>query len=294
MPVIRKKWTDEEDAELKKSYSEFGCQYCSLKLNRTVGSIRKRVVTLGLKFRDTPAKYTLEQFAPIVRASRSYSDLTRKMGLPTGHGNRKTMIRYITKYGLDISHFDAGYEQRRRVDMAKVSLQELLVENSECSSIPGLKKKLFKFGVKTNLCEECGQGEEWRGKRISLHLDHVNGNNKDNRIENLRILCPNCHAATETYCNKNNSYAKSLPKKVRPRKDNCPECGAEKGTKSSRCLGCDHKRQRRAERPNYNSLSTDVASLGYEAVGRKYGVSGVSIKKWLKSYQRDRMNPNLS
>jgi len=93
---------------------------------------------------------------------------------------------------------------------------------------------------------------------------------------------------------KESEQAKSLPKKVRPRKDNCPECGAEKGTKSSRCLGCDHKRQRRAERPNYNSLSTDVASLGYEAVGRKYGVSGVSIKKWLKSYQRDRMNPNLS
>jgi ribosomal protein L37E len=282
---IRREWTTEEEEYLKEFYSSLGSKTCCEKLNRSSGSIRRAVIRLGLKFRDTPAKYTLEQFGPIVQVSRSYSDVTRRLGLSTGHGNRKTVIGYIRRYGLDISHFDAGYERTRKETNSRLGLDEVLVENSTYVSVQSLKKKLFKFGLKTKMCEECGQGEEWRGKRISLHLDHVNGNNKDNRIENLRILCPNCHAATDTYCNKNSSYSKLLSKKVKVIKDVCPECGKEKYKKSSSCIDCGHLRQRRVERPDYKSLSTDVTSIGYEAVGRKYGVSGASIKKWLKSYQ---------
>lgn len=210
MSVIRREWTKEEDDELTLLYPQFGCDHCCEKLGRSSGSVRRRVIRLGLKFRDTPAKYALEHFGPIVAAARSYSDVTRRMGLSTGHGNRKTMIRYITKYGLDISHFDAGYERTRKEAHSRLNLDQVLVENSTYANIQSLKKQLFKFGLKTKMCEECGQGEEWRGKRISLHLDHVNGNNKDHRIENLRILCPNCHAATDTYCNKNSSYTKKL------------------------------------------------------------------------------------
>jgi hypothetical protein len=64
-----------------------------------------------------------------------------------------------------------------------------------------LKLKLYKEGIKENRCEICGINE-WQGKKISLHLDHINGNNSDHRLENLRILCPNCHSQTPTYSQK--------------------------------------------------------------------------------------------
>lgn len=281
----KKQWTQYEDDVLRNFYSEFGCKYCCEKLNRSNGSVRRRVIILGLKFRKTPARYVLENFAPIVQASRSFSDVTRRMGLSTGHGNRKTMIRYITMYGLDISHFDAGYEIDRKLKKSKQSLDELLVENSNYSNTQSLKKQLFKFGLKTKVCEECGQDENWRGKQLSLHLDHISGNNRDNRLENLRILCPNCHATTDTYCNKNsNSYSKMLPKKERIIKDTCPNCGNEKYIKSNLCLSCDSFKQRRAERPQYSILINEINEIGYVAVGRKYGVSDNAIRKWLKSY----------
>ena len=57
---------------------------------------------------------------------------------------------------------------------------------------------MFK-GVKEE-CVLCGQNNSWNGMKLVLQLDHINGNNKDNRIENLRILCPNCHTQTETFC----------------------------------------------------------------------------------------------
>lgn len=202
MSIERREWTKEEDTKLTLLYPQFGCDHCCEVLDRPNGSVRRRVIRLGLKFRKTPAKYTPEQFSPIVETSKSYSDVARKMGLSTGHGNRKTIIRYISKYGLDISHFDAGYERARKEANSRKGLEDILVEQSEYANMQSLKRKLFKFGLKTNICEECGQDEKWRGKRISLHLDHVNGNNKDNRLLNLRILCPNCHAATGTYGNK--------------------------------------------------------------------------------------------
>ncbi len=288
MSRIRKEWTQEEDDILRKFYPEFGCKYCCEKLNRPDGSIRRRVMRLGLKFYKTPFKYTLEEFAPVINASRSYSDVARRMGLPTGHGNRKTVIKYIVKYSLDISHFDAGYESDRKLKKVKRNLNDILVENSNYSNTQSLKKQLFRFGLKTKICEECGQDEIWRGKQISLHLDHINGNNNDNRLENLRILCPNCHAATDTYCNKNgHSYAKLIPKKEKITTNECPGCGNDKYIKANLCSACDSVRQRKVERPSYSILLEETEKYGYKATGRKYGVSDSTIKKWMKSYAKN-------
>lgn len=72
---------------------------------------------------------------------------------------------------------------------------------------PG-KEQLYRYGLKTEECEWCGLGPEWNGKPIVLELDHVNGNPRDNRLENLRILCPNCHSQTDTHCGKNTAAQK--------------------------------------------------------------------------------------
>lgn len=83
-----------------------------------------------------------------------------------------------------------------------------------------VKVKLFTSGLKENKCEECGISE-WNGKPLVMHLDHVNGRSDDHRIENLKILCPNCHSQTETYAGKNktNEHRLSILKKRQDRID---------------------------------------------------------------------------
>jgi hypothetical protein len=83
----------------------------------------------------------------------------------------------------------------------KINLCDILIENSSYSRA-SLKDRLYKEGLKKRECELCGQGEEWVGKKMSLILDHINGVNNDNRIENIRIVCPNCNATLDTHCGK--------------------------------------------------------------------------------------------
>ena len=85
-----------------------------------------------------------------------------------------------------------------------------MIENSSYRSTDSLKKRLYKEGIKERVCEKCGQDENWKGEHISLILDHINGVNNDNRIENLRILCPNCNATLETHCKGNKGLKTSL------------------------------------------------------------------------------------
>ncbi len=83
----------------------------------------------------------------------------------------------------------------------KAPLSEVLVANRLCSSSK-LKQRLIKENMIQNQCAVCGISS-WLGKELVLHLDHVNGVHDDNRIENIRLLCPNCHSQTHTYCGKN-------------------------------------------------------------------------------------------
>ena len=90
----------------------------------------------------------------------------------------------------------------RKSSTSDFSLREILEGKYPHYGYGSLKRRLLKHGIKTNTCEECGISE-WRGKSITIQLDHKNGDRHDHRLENLRMLCPNCHSQTETYCGRN-------------------------------------------------------------------------------------------
>lgn len=153
--------------------------------------------------------------------------------------------------------------------------------------IPSSVLLIYRENIKEKKCEECGL-EEWNGKKITLHLDHINGDNLDNRIKNLRILCPNCHSQTETYCigtkklNVKKIHKITKTTKTTKTTNHC-KCGKEINKRSSMCEECFKKSIRKVkERPSKNDLIYELSTSNYTAVGKKYGVSDNTIRKWLK------------
>jgi DNA-directed RNA polymerase subunit N (RpoN/RPB10) len=146
-------------------------------------------------------KYEKEYFTNIVNRSKNITDIAKNLGLVPYCGNRRTIKKYIKLYNVDISHFTINYDSYTKNFQGK-KLGEILIENSTYDTTH-LKNRLFVEGLKERKCELCGQDEWWHGKKMSLILDHINGTHDDNRIENLRILCPNCNATLPTHGGKN-------------------------------------------------------------------------------------------
>jgi hypothetical protein len=150
-------------------------------------------------------RYTDAQLKEAVKTSRSYAQVLIKLGLKPAGGNYKTLQQYVTQLKISIAHFSGrGWNRgaEYRCPRPRRPLSSLLNISDTPLNTYKLKKRLLREGVKKEICEVCGL-TEWQKKPIALHLDHINGNNRDNRIENLRIICPNCHAQTDTYCGNN-------------------------------------------------------------------------------------------
>lgn len=150
-------------------------------------------------------KYTKEFLEPIINQSRYWGEVFEKLGIIQGGGNMNNIKKHVYKHGININHFVSKSDalsiriERRN---GKLKYEDLFIEN--CKRDRGiLKKFIYDNSLKEIKCELCNQDENWKGKKISLILDHINGINNDNRIENLRLLCPNCNATLDTHCGKN-------------------------------------------------------------------------------------------
>ncbi len=144
------------------------------------------------------------QLKTAVKNSRSLRNTIKLLGLrPTG-GNYDQVKKYIKEYNLSTQHF-TGMLWSKGIKIGfrpKIKLENILVKNSTYQSFK-LKKRLFLVKLKQPKCEECGWAKKSVDGRLPLELDHINGDRHDNRLENLRILCPNCHSLQLTHRGKN-------------------------------------------------------------------------------------------
>jgi hypothetical protein len=202
-----------------------------------------------------------------------------------------TLNRLIERLGLSTQHFDSSWAQKARTGRGFHArpLSEILVAGSTFHRVH-LKERLLRDGLLPPVCQLCGQDESWRGRRMSLILDHINGIRNDHRLANLRIVCPNCAATLDTHCGRQN--------KIKRAARSCAVCGDEFIRRydaqrhcSRRCGTRSAKRRSgpavwKVPHPPYDQLLTDVKQLGYLATGRRYGVSDNAIRKWIRAYER--------
>lgn len=148
-------------------------------------------------------RWTDDQLRSAVITSGSKAEVLRKLGLrPTG-GNYAQFDKFVNILGLNIDHFtgSAWNKGKNVISNPGFPLSVHLVEGRFTNS-HRLRKRLIREGYFKHKCYRCDLSE-WNGKKIPLELEHINGNKSDNRLENLTILCPNCHAQTPTYRGKN-------------------------------------------------------------------------------------------
>jgi Zn finger protein HypA/HybF involved in hydrogenase expression len=218
----------------------------------------------------------ISEIKKMLNDSDSFREFLLKIGSSSnGSGSYKSIKNQIAKLGIDIPEF--SYKNERKFSK-KLDDSQVFIENSTyCRH--RLKERIIKNKLIEYKCESCGNGDEWNGKKLVLHLEHKNGINNDNKIENLCFLCPNCHTQTETYSGKN-KVSKKI--KVDKNKIKC-KCGKDMFKTSKMCLECNSRKNRKNIRPNLENLKKEIDELGYSGTGRKYNVSDNAIRKWLKN-----------
>ncbi|MEU9183084.1 HNH endonuclease signature motif containing protein [Streptomyces sp. NPDC048484] len=168
--------------------------------------IRGRIKKLGINtshFEPEGAKWTKEILESAVATSKSVNEVLRRIGLDSVGGHHTNIARRIKAYGLDTSHFTlVARTERMRYNQRRRTAEEILVEevSAHARRTPSsrLKRAMCELGIDER-CALCGIEAEWLGEPLPLEVDHIDGNWRNNRVENLRFLCPNCHSTTDTY-----------------------------------------------------------------------------------------------
>lgn len=208
-----------------------------------------------------------EDFITIVKNSHSIVECERKLGYNSISGSVGTKIKErINSLSLDISHF--SNEQ-------KTNWQETTPFTLNSGAAQNVVRRYFRQRKDVKyICSICGQPPFWNNQQLSLIMDHINGNNQDHRLENLRWVCPNCNSQLETTGSRNYATYK---------KNYCTDCGKEITLKSNRCLSCSNK----MKTISIDQMPVDKLTLkhlirtqAFTTIGKQYNVSDNTIRKW--------------
>jgi 5-methylcytosine-specific restriction endonuclease McrA len=250
------------------------CGYTNFKDNT---SVKKKLNEYNINYTHLPirtmsniTKLTKEELLEFTNDSDNWKELLEKCGY-TKFDNIRHVKKLIEEYNIDYSHFD--YKPAK-----KYTLDEIFCKNSEFLQASHLKKYMVRDFNHILECAIC-KLTEYMGKPIPFEVDHIDGVHSNNKIENLRILCSNCHSQSDTYRGKNR---KKIEKKIYK----CIDCSKEISRGSLRCIDCLGIFNRKTERPRLEQLKNDLDDLKtYIAVGKKYNVTDNTIRKWIKFYE---------
>ena len=203
--------------------------------------------------------YNKENLMEVVLECFSYAQVLNKLGLRECGGNYNTLKKYISLYEIDISHFTHNAWRKGKDNTDEVSfikLDDILKENTNYKS-HYLKNKIVTNGLKEYKCEVCGL-TDWNNKPITLELHHLNGNHYDNRLENLQLVCPNCHSQTPNYKGRNRDkkyIENNIPKPFKKDKIiiKCLNCGKE--------FESERYKRKYCSRECYNEAQRNIQSI---------------------------------
>lgn len=221
--------------------------------------------------------YTPEEIKNILKYSNSYKDFARKIGYsntPSGD-TLKMLQKKLMNY--DTSHFQESVNKTLRTE------ENTFVKNSTASQ-SSLRKLYFRGNYTPYLCSICGQKPIWNGKALTLVLDHINGVNNDDRLENLRWVCPNCNQQLETTGSRNPN------RKIFAKKYYCIDCGKEI-SKGQRCRECQAKSRIIPEDKmpvSREELKSLIRTKTFVDIGKQFGVSDNAIRKWCDKFNLPR------
>lgn len=229
-------------------------------------------------------KWTDQQLIDAVKISFNFQDVSKLLGLSNFGANSKTIKKYIKLLNIDTSHFLTTSEMLKQARAASKTkaltpLEDVFIENSSLD-----RKCIKRLIIENNLIPyECNLCKiiQWNNKPLSLHLDHINGINSDNRLENLRFLCPNCHSQTDTYCGRKLKNITLAP-------NTCQDCDKDIASDSTRCNPCNAIFRKgkisKIDWPSTNILIDMVNQYGYRGTGKLLGVTDNSVKKRIRNY----------
>jgi hypothetical protein len=214
-----------------------------------------------------------EAVSKAVGGSHSLREALEMLGLRAAGGNYQALNEACARFGLTAPAYTGA--PRNGSPFEAISDSEVFRLGSTCKN-SGLKRRMLARGV-PDACSECKIGPRWNGKLLVLQVDHVNGVHNDNRWENLRLLCPNCHSQTDTFTGRTGPY-EPVP---------CRHCSAPNHPSVQRCRSCrrwlvDRTGKTKIPWPPDDELRNMVAASSYKRVGALLGVSDAAVHKHLR------------
>lgn len=233
--------------------------------------------------------YSKEELQNILDNSYSYSDVLHYLGLSINSSNIRLL--HLTIYDLNLNeeilnkNRNCNPKYFKKKSNNPISLNELLVDGKIVNT-NSLKNKLFKNGLKEEKCELCGI-TSWNSNPLSFQLHHIDGNRENNKIDNLMILCPNCHSQTDNYAGKK-AKKKSTKK--------CFICQCKISRSAKYCRTCYFKYIQNKNSDliiDREKLKELIRNNSFVSVGKMFNISDNAIRKWCEKYDLPRKTSEI-